>query len=402
MPYDAPGFADTLSPALLERWNEVIRENHQRLLPEYETGFFSLEPDALRNPVRAHVKWFGDPAEPAVCIDRAAAKRLSDWGWRGRHQLHNEYVEYAHVWRQDASGTWRIKRVTVTTELREYWTMIAEHSPNGLRSLVRDTIGRTPSWQQLYAHDFPFELTPNERKIAFSRQCAGHGDDPALIAAGVPAQPDGNLNRDHALFMTHPINGLDDLIQIVLIGARPYMRETTDGLKPATKAQVFRMRVGQERLACRHADPAAAMSAHGAACEGRTVALANPIGVYLLTMNADLFLLRGEPVPKHWIHFSRGKPGMFQRLEFGPPDDEPEFLDDIMVAAGSSEEALTGGYQLLQHIEIGPLVLVGEGRALSETEHIIATTSDAPVRCHEAAVCTEIRELQALYEREHP
>lgn len=401
MPYDPPGLADTLSPALLERWNEVIRENHRRLLPEYETGFFTLEPSTLKSPVRAHVKWFGDPSEPARCIDREAARRLSDWGWRGRHQLHNEYCEYAHVWRKDAAGNWRIKRITVTTELREYWVMIAEQSPNGLRSLVRDVIGRNATWQQLYGHDYPFELSPEDRKIAFARQCAGHGDDPDLVAKGVPSQPDGSLNRDHALFMTHPINGLDDLIQIVLIGARPYMREVNGALRPATKEQVFRMRPGHERLACRHADPAAAMSAHGAACEGRTVALANPIGVYLLTMNADVFLLRGEPVPKHWIQFSRGQAGMYQRLEFGPPDDEPEFLADIMLAAGSTEEALTGGYQLLQHIEIGPLALVGEGRALTDAEHIIATTSEAPVRCHEAAVCTQIRELQALYEREH-
>jgi len=68
-------------------------------------------------------------------------------------------------------------------------------------------------------------VTPSIKRgtevIAFSTLVAGHGNDGKLVAAGVPAQPTGRLNTDNALFMTHPINGLDDLLYIVMFGAKP-------------------------------------------------------------------------------------------------------------------------------------------------------------------------------------
>ena len=117
--YDPPGRADTISPRLLRRWDELVADNHRRLLPEYESPFFTLDPESLSGPVRAHVKWFADPAEPAFCIDREAAQRLSDWGVRGRHALHNEYCEYGAVMRPGPDGSPRPKRIVLTTELRE-------------------------------------------------------------------------------------------------------------------------------------------------------------------------------------------------------------------------------------------------------------------------------------------
>src|SRR3712207_5972201 len=112
---------------------------------------------------------------------------------------------------------------------------------------------------------------------AFSTLVAGHGNDAELAQEGIPAQPVGRLNTDNALFMTHPINGLDDLLYIVLFGARPYARGDVGEPQPATSEQIFR-EFGVEQLACRHADPAAAMGAHGAAFNGRTVAFADPWG----------------------------------------------------------------------------------------------------------------------------
>ena len=50
-----------------------------------------------------------------------------------------------------------------------------------------------------------------EREIAFGHALGGNGNDAHLVQAGVPAQPTGRLNTENALFMTHPINGIDDL-----------------------------------------------------------------------------------------------------------------------------------------------------------------------------------------------
>jgi hypothetical protein len=396
MAYDAPGGADQLTPTLTTRWNAEVQRAFNALLPGLGTRFFSIDPDTLANPVPATVKWFGDPAEPGFCLGSASARTLSDWGVRGRHALHNEYCEYRTVHRTDSAGRSRPKRVQITTELREYWLCVAAADPARLRVMVAEILGVEPSWEDLYGED-PAGLSERDRVLAFSRVVAGHGNDRALSQAGVPAQPTGPLNTDNALFMTHPINGLDDLIYIVLFGAKPYARTGQDGREPATREQIFR-EFGVEHLACRHADPAAAMAAHAAAYDGRTVAFQNPLGMYILGFAENLFQFRGGPVPAEWIRWSRGQDGMHQRLVFGPGDEDDAFLDDITVSVGSSEEPVTGGFQVVQQMEVGPLVLAGEAGPVDDGEFVLLDQSDVPIVCRDAGVCEAIRRLKAEHD----
>jgi hypothetical protein len=56
------------------------------------------------------------------------------------------------------------------------------------------------------------------------------------------------------------------------------------------------------------------------------------------------------------VRFSRGaRKGYYQRLEFGPPDEMADvFLDDIIVDDGTeAPRPLTGGFQVLQQLEVG-------------------------------------------------
>ena len=400
MAYDVPGRADQLSAELLQKWNETIQAAYERLRPDFGSRFFTLEPETIPSPISAPVKWFGDPAEPNFCIDPETARKLADWGIRGRHELHNEYCEYRTVERADASGRPRPKRVQVTTELREYWVTVAKHDPMAVRSMAQDVLGFEPAWEDLYGVGDPSPLGPGEREIAFSTLVAGHGNDRQLADAGVPTQPTGRLNTEQALFMTHPINGLDDLLYIVMFGARPYARRVASELQPATREQIFRA-FGVEHLACRHADPAAAIGAHGAAFEGRPVAFANPLGMYILSFTKEVFLIGDNSVPDTWVRWGRGQNGMHQRLEFGPGDDDPAFLDDIRVAVGASEEPLRGGFQLLQHMEIGPLVVAGAATPVGDEEYEVLTTSEEPILCHQAQICESIRRLKAEYDAAH-
>lgn len=400
MTYGVPGHADQLGADVVEKWNDAIRAAYEDLRPTFGSRFFALDPQSLTNTVVAPVKWFGDPAEPNFCMGPETAQKLSDWSVRGRHALHNEYCEYRVIEKPDAEGRMRPKRVQVTTELREYWVCVAMHDPIALRALTKSVLGSEPSWDDLYGDGNPLGLTTEQRKRAFSRLVAGHGSDRELIAAGIPAQPVGKLNTDNALFMTHPINGLDDLLYIVLFGAKPYAHGNVGNIQPATREQIFR-EFGVEHLACRHADPAAAMGAHGAAFDGRTVAFANPLGMYLLSFARDVFLYRDEPVPEVWVRWSRGREeGLYQHLEFGPDDDDPAFLEDITVAVGASEEPLTGGFQLLQQLEVGPRVIVGEPSQVADEEYVLLSASDAPIRCREAEICGVIRALKEEFDNE--
>lgn len=403
MPFSAPGLADDLAPDLVAAWNKEIRRHFDNLEPSLGTKYFTLEPGDP-SPQRVAVTWFGNPAEPEFCFDTDTARKLSDWGVRGRRALHNEYCEYALISAADRDGRLRPKRVQVTTELPEYYLMLAEHDPDRLREVLTATLSSEPRWQELYGPTVadPKQLGPHQRRVAFARQLTGHGLHQDLQDAGVPANPVGSLNAVNALFMAHPINGLDDLIYIVMFGSKPYARRTASGaLEPAGRDQIFRQEPGLEALSCRHADPAAALAAAGAAFEGRTVSFADPLGMYIHEFTSEVFLFEDGPVPGEWIRLGRGRDGLHQRLEFGPADDDPHFLDEIVVVEGQSEEPLTGGYQVVRQVQVGPVVALGAPKAVPPEDFVELPASAGPIRCRDASVCADtVRPLKEAYEAE--
>jgi hypothetical protein len=168
-------------------------------------------------------------------------------------------------------------------------------------------------------------------------------------------------------------------------------------LEQATREQLFR-EFGVEQLACRHADPAAAMGALGAAFTGRTVAFANPLGMYILSFTKDVFLYAGNSIPEEWVRWSRGSEGMYQHLEFGPGDDDEAFLDDITLVVGSREEPVTGGFQVVRQIEVGPLVVVGKPSPVADNEYVVLTASNEPIDCQQAEVCEIIKDLKEEFD----
>jgi len=277
----------------------------------------------------------------------------------------------------------------VTTELREYWVCVARNDPVALRKMARRVLDRSPSYADLYGIDDPLALSADEREARFVGHLAPEAGDPV-----------GRLNTDRALFMNHPINGLDDLIYIVMFGAHPYAVRRRNGVRPATRDEIFKGQ-GVEHLACRHADPAAALGAHGAVFAGRSVAFANPLGMYIHGFSPHLFTYRGQPVPDRWVRWGRGRRGMYQRLVFGPDDDDDAFLDDIRVSTGAADEPVSGGFQVVQQMEVGPLVVVGAPTTVGANEYRIVPGTAAAIRCGRAQVCQQIKRLEAEYDAAH-
>jgi hypothetical protein len=78
--------------------------------------------------------------------------------------------------------------------------------------MAEAVLGRRPTWTELYGIEDPQALDERQREAHFIEQVAGDGRMP----------PKGDLNTANALFMTNRINGLDDLIYIVMFGATPY------------------------------------------------------------------------------------------------------------------------------------------------------------------------------------
>jgi hypothetical protein len=401
MPYDVPGRADQLDGELISAWNRTIEEMFDRQGRDLrESRFFALDFEELVDPTETRaVKWTGDPAEPRFCLDdETVAQELSDWGVLGRHVLHNEYCEYAVIMSEDAAGQTRPKRVEITTELPEYWTCVAKHDPEQVRSMATDVLGREVGFRELYETDDPVALDPDEREIAFAHAVAGNGGHRHLQEAGVAAQPRGRLNTERALFMTHPINGLDDLLYIVMFGARPYAKRSGDGVDRASTDEIFST-FSSSVLACRHADPAAALGAYGVAFEGGRVGFADPLGMYMREPNVSVFSYQGGPVPEEWVRLGRGEDGAWQRLTFGPGDDDEAFLDDIVVSVGATDRPVHGGYQVLQHVDIGPLVLTAAGEPVAEDEWLFVDEVE-PIVCGDSSACADIRALKEAFDAE--
>lgn len=400
MSYDAPGHADELSDELRARWNETIVRAYASQTASLKSRFFTLDRASLRNPQpSAAITWPGDPAKPAYCVGEADARALSDWGLTGRRAVQLEYCEYMAVSARDATGALRPKRIEITTEFREYWACVAMHDPDLVRSMAAQVLGEQPSWADLYGVADPHALSVEQREIAFGHACAGHGNDRRLRVAGVPAQPTGRLNMERALFMTHPINGIDDLIYVAIFGAHAYAVSDRDQRRQASADDVFSaLQVGH--LACNHADPTISMGVYDRVFHGKQAAFANPLGMYIRAPNLDVFSYRGEPLPADWSRLGRGRPGSHQRLVFGPPDEHEAFLDDITLSVGASDEPLTGGYQLLRELEIGPLLEFGDADPIAESEWELLEPAAATIACDDAESCKPVRDLLARLEAE--
>jgi hypothetical protein len=358
--YDPPGRADQLEAPVLDAWRQTIADTYEMLSdealyldengdpepnsPTLETPFFVLHPEAGRLEGDLMAKWPPDPSVPVYCRGLKKARELCDGGLVGRHLLHAEYAEYQVVRREG-----RPKRVQVTTELREYWLCVAVKDPDKLRAMVKDVLGFEPSWEDLFRGD-PHKLTDEERKEAFTELVAGRGM-PRRRRVGIEgAQPTGPLNTEHLLFMTYPLNGLDDLMELLFLGARAWAVRGLYNLVPAAPAAVFAS-VGAPEFACRRSDPAVMAEATDAAFNGYRLTLANPPGISILGFPREAFSYRGRPLPESWVRLSRGEPGYEQRLEVGPGDDDDAFLDDIFDL--TERRPLTGGFQVLRQLELG-------------------------------------------------
>jgi hypothetical protein len=123
--------------------------------------------------------------------------------------------------------------------------------------------------------------------------------------------------------------------------------------------------------------------------------------MYIHTFASDDFTYQGNPVPTEWIKRRRGQPGLSQRLEFGPSDAEPIFLDDIFVEEiAGNPQPLKSGYLVAKRIEVGPNVVIG-----SETEfappYIEIPASPGALDCSQADVCQFVQREKDAYEAEH-
>jgi hypothetical protein len=258
-------------------------------------------------------------------VTRAVALPALD---RGARALQEEYVE----WRVVRDGE-AIRRVELTTELGDYWRIMAAHEPARAVELVTRFAGRPVDPHELFGD----AGTPDERAEAFERTM--------LAQEGASPLNDG---REAICCMTHPSNTLTALLALACAATTPrIVRDVLSGrLRCVTCDEAIPMLDGGA-VQGRASDPVLVERLGRLAYEGRLIAFDDPVGVYVAGVeHTRLRTPSGGPVPAAWFHFSRGR----QRLVLRCPEESGLAVSDLVDVA--TEQPIRHGGQIAELVQL--------------------------------------------------
>lgn len=366
----APGLLDELGSSGAKAWEALVAETLEHVLSDLTAAGRapqSFERDPSRIPDVRAPDWPGFPARIAACLGRGRALQLLDWrtssaGDVGRVRHQEEYLEWRVVRAADDLAT--IRRIEMTTELREYWEVLAAHEPGRLLDLVVEfsSLERI-DYGLLYGALDPRGADASARREAFRRTMLPPPSASSL--AGVSPLNDG---RDGICCMVQPTNSLGALLALAASAARPLV--VRDALtargRPASGAEAIEaLRVAAQDG--RHSDPLLVERIAGLASEGRPVGVDDPIGIYIASVqHHELAQPDGEEVPEEWFSLERGvlasqSPdgrSRAQRLVLEVPGDADFALSDLVVRR--TGERLRFGGQLAALVQLTVYLRAGE------------------------------------------
>lgn len=370
-------------------WSEAVAElvagqarGNPRLRPE---------PDA-RTPHLWSTEWSGLPQRAVSCLGRPEALSLLDWpggdGSGGRRRLQEEYVE----WRAVRGVDGRLRRVELTTELPEYWAVVAAHEPERLLACVARfaDVGRVDP-AKVYGDCDPLadSTTPAQRGAAFIR---------TMVRGSSPYNSGGRA----ICCMIQPTNTLAGLVSLVGAALRTRTVQGPDGAGAARVLAAEDLLPFMTGLAVpgRASDPLLAERVARLAWDGRTAAFDDPVGVYI--HGAQLGRLRtpdGEPVPPEWLVLSRGVAAgsaaggspRWQRAVFEVPPEAGYELADLVDVA--TEAPLSYGGQVAELLQIAVHLRVSDGHGLPAAATLL--TSAGPATDAAGDGCADVRSFLA-------
>lgn len=365
-----PGLLEELGQPGVEAWEALVAETLERVLSELAAAGRSpqrFERDLARVPEVRAPDWPGFPARIASCLGREQALHLLDWrttrdGDVGRLRHQEEYLEWRVV--RAADDPARIRRIEMTTELREYWEVLAAHEPQRLLDLVAELAdGDQIDYSLVYGPVDPHQADARTRREAFRRTMLPPAGARSL--AGVSPLNDG---RDAICCMVQPTNSLSALLALAASAACSLV--VRDPL--TARARLASGAEAIEALSAaaqdgRHSDPLLVERIAGLATEGRSVGLDDPVGIYIASVQRhELAQPDGEDVPEEWFTFERGVSARqppdgrprAQRLALEVPGDADFALSDLVVRR--TGERLAFGGQLAALVQLTVYLRSGE------------------------------------------
>ncbi len=367
-----PGELDELGPAGRTAWDNLVTGELSRLIEELTEDRRKprglLREDEAPTGVRT-IEWPAFPVRVAARLGAAQAMEALDRplgeGPTGGRFGQEEYLEW-RLLRRDGKP----RGIEMTTEFREYWTVLAAHEPRRTLELIGKLAGQEGpvAATEVYGEGLPDPLAPGvepeQREEAFAGTMLPDYDDPGREVSPC------NDGRKALCCMVQSDNSLDALLALVLSAARPLLVEDeVSGQK--------RYPSGSEAIAQLHAlardgrnsDPLIVERVVRFVSEGRGVGVDDPLGVYIRELQLhELEQPCGEDVPRSWLELGRGAGGAespdgrprHQRLKLELPEDADFSLADLRVRR--SGERLRFGGQLAELVELGAYIAAGPVR----------------------------------------
>lgn len=322
--------------------------------------------------------WPAVPVRARACLGVERADRLCDArvpsGVTGRALLQEEYAEWRVV--HDEDGPTRFE---LTTELADYWLLLARHRPERLVELVAGFARRPSLTLTEVFGDLPMDQ-------AFATQFMASPFNNGELAITCLSRGDNSLRA---------------LVNLVAGSAVPLqLRDRHDGeLRfPSGSEAIPALRPGAAQD-CRASDPLVAERIVRVATEGRPIRFDDPIGVYIAAVQTqDLLDPDGEPIPDAWVKLTRqGRPlgdglARHQRLELEVPPDAGFKLSDLV--SRRTGERVRWGAHIAELVELAVYVRVGEpGTILAHARMPSETPS-----CADKAKCQDLEANAAALE----
>lgn len=386
-----PGNLSDLEGLAKDEWNRYVSDKTKEAINSSGTKQFLPEvDDSITSPPVA-VDWSGFPVRIQTCLDGSLRKTLRFLDWQlgnidaGRPIGHEEYLE----WRVVRNGAGKITRMEFTTEIREYWEILAKYHPTKcLRLLGRFAGERIAAFDDVYGGD-PEQMTPEERSRAFQSNMFALNDTP-------PKSPYNNGRRAIA-FMGKSVNTLNAAIQLASFAAFPYQAEETNGtIRSITGSEAIAF-TNQNALDCRNSDPTIVSSVIDQAVAGKFLVLDNPPGIYVLDVQHEKILLpdRSASIPRDWFEFQRGsRDGVerSQRLVFEVPPSQGFTISDLI--DDEINEPIAFGGQIAKKITVGLYVRVSAPGAASVTPKNVSVGDLPANRC----ACDSVKSAYSNFE----
>lgn len=385
-----PGGLEELGAAGRDAWAERVETRTAEMIQRFEIDppnrFVLAAPDD-RTLHRTAVDWPGLPLRPVECLTRERALELLDRSMPrlGIRPLQEEYIEWRVVGDDDG-----IRRVELTTEMGDYWQILAAFDPQRTLELVASFARAHVDPAEVYRGCDPYSpsTTPEERGAAFA----------AAMLSATDASP-YNDGRAAITCMGQRSNTLGALLALILVATNPrVIRDPVSGSIRCLTCEESIPLIGDAAQLGRASDPVLVERLARLAYEGRLVAFDDPLGVYVQSAEATrLRIPNGEPVPADWFRFDRGLAAeqtadgrtRWQRVTLEPPADSGLLVSDLVDVA--TEQPIRHGGQVAELIQVALVLRVSDTEV--EPTGTLQPTELSGAVADEARRCSDIREV---------